>query len=151
MIRRVIVVTAVFFLLFCAIVAACSRWGGRYPLAPPPGSSRWLLLNDGLLAYEHNYGPTAGPLHWVPISAWLFHSGDRIEARSGNRVGYWFVDLSIAALVLYPLVLILVTWRFLRGAPQRRPGLCPSCGYDLRASKNRCPECGTEINGDSPE
>lgn len=29
-----------------------------------------------------------------------------------------------------------------RAGPE--PGLCPECGYDLRATPGRCPECGTE-------
>ena len=58
------------------------------------------------------------------------------------RLPYWaIVPLTAAVPVLYVRRL-----RWLRRAYRARQGLCPGCGYDLRASTGRCPECGEAIN-----
>jgi hypothetical protein len=52
---------------------------------------------------------------------------------------HWFL---IALLSAFP------AWRLAaarRRSRRRRAGLCPTCGYDLRASAGRCPECGGSV------
>ena len=46
---------------------------------------------------------------------------------------------------LPPVFWLLAVRRSLRARRRAKHGFCPICGYDLRASKDRCPECGMAI------
>jgi hypothetical protein len=52
---------------------------------------------------------------------------------------YWLLALLFAAAPAYRLV----TLRRRRAARRRGDNCCVRCGYDLRATPDRCPECGT--------
>ena len=95
------------------------------------------------------WGRTGGqdlPLYWnrhfpKPDEAtmrWGF-GWQRFASTSSVYVPYWF--LMLVALV-QPALMIARRHRARRGV---RLGLCGVCGYDLRASRERCPECGTAI------
>jgi hypothetical protein len=57
---------------------------------------------------------------------------------------YWTVALVLTPL---PLFWARATQRRLQRRSRRRHGLCTECGYDLRATPERCPECGHAAAG----
>jgi hypothetical protein len=54
-------------------------------------------------------------------------------------VRYWLVCFLAMLLPFAKGALCAAAWARHR---RRRAGLCPHCAYDLRATPDRCPECG---------
>lgn len=66
----------------------------------------------------------------------------------GQYVPFWSLNIAhrhalLTSAVLPLSWLIWLAWRQRRYRNRVERGLCPSCGYDRRASPERCPECGT--------
>lgn len=64
---------------------------------------------------------------------------------------HWELDVPVGYVIVVLLILpgewMWLLQRDRRRMRRERLGVCVRCGYDLRASKERCPECGTAIAG----
>ncbi len=111
-------------------------------------------------------------LHELLLHGWSFAHGDingdlrdRIWIPSRQSCGLFGLERIVASRasgdadegitywLMFPhwfVLLLLLPWPAMRGwgwltlRRRRRKGLCVGCGYDLRASPERCPECGME-------
>jgi hypothetical protein len=107
-----------------------NRWNRAYLYAPnsPPSDPM----------------PTSVPPHYPAI---LFHLGffvgnplPDLPKGTVNRVlilPHWFATILLALLPAWQFA------RWLRTRRRRAQGHCQKCGYDLRATPDRCPKCGT--------
>jgi hypothetical protein len=102
---------------------------------------KWVVWPDLDL-----YGVVTGPRRKLPGLVW---EDIHWEHRGGAQqppidrwkllVSYWLI-----ALLSTPLP-ALWAWRHYK-SQRFAAGLCQKCGYDLRASPERCPECGAAIS-----
>jgi hypothetical protein len=97
---------------------------------PAPVRWRWWPNLDGGEGYLINCPEHPGSYRELGISVphWM------VAAVTGSPAAMW-------------LALRLRTWR--RGR-RTRAGACAHCGYDLRATPDRCPECGTASVAEAP-
>jgi hypothetical protein len=72
----------------------------------------------------------------IPARATYLHPAVRWDGASLQLwIPHWLLLLLLIAIPIHWIQRTLL-------ARRRRPGFCPHCGYDLRATPDRCPECG---------
>ena len=103
------------------------RWRIVWPALPSYRESDRRLVGFGLEDVTRTDRYAVGPDRVI---------ADLVERRREWRFPLWVPLIGFGVL---PAARARCAWRVRR---RHRAGLCPTCGYDLRATPGRCPECG---------
>jgi len=145
--RRLLNFLTALSLALCVAVGALWLWSYQHPVLfgvagnSVEASRGWIYVNDlagqMMLALRRRIPPEPLNLVWrrTPENS---NTGQRFALPMAS-VPYWLLALPTGAMPAWRLAR-----RLLRHSSVDA-GLCIACGYDLRASKDRCPECGTLI------
>jgi hypothetical protein len=103
-----------------------------------PWEHQFISSDRELPRWEHHSLPSSetflGPSLWNRLG-FAYHPAPCQLEGGDIAAPAWFIVLLTAVLPVTRIVI----WKRRR----HRAGLCPACGYDLRATPERCPECGT--------
>ena len=152
--RRAFTLFSGLSLLLC--VAVCVLWAWSYQRLGAVNliaSERSLAIAapTGRLWFVYDTRP---PPYTISSESKPFRDIDSVAPGwTGMRRagGIWWVHTNVLTAIVVPTWMVAgpaavlpALWLAgrLRRRRQKRAGLCSSCGYDLRASPDRCPECG---------
>jgi hypothetical protein len=107
-------------------------WGLPSPSSPTPA---WECLYR--LGFTHRYNVAVPNANAMARFAAIGRAVPPMTHLRYVGVPYWLI---VALLGAGPALRIVASFARRRG---RRGGHCRTCGYDLRATPDRCPECGT--------
>jgi hypothetical protein len=117
------------------------RSGKQHVRTVPPPDRTWVTWSHATMEPERLTLLRRNVWQWLGFN---LHSATRrtntggLRTERAFRVPWWLIA---AVLALPPL---LATRRRGLRRQRRAKGLCEWCGYDLRATPGRCPECGRE-------
>ncbi len=134
------------------------RWGRltlmwtRFPVANVDASGYLVFRNAAIK--EQRPPPCTPIIHRTTRQAY-FEPGLVISSTERRLFGTFLprvhledglsriaIPLYLPVLALFAIVLMLCFLPLGRRRKRKKLGLCVKCGYDLRGSKDRCPECG---------
>ena len=138
MIRKTLTILSLIGLLL-----SVGLWGVSYGNCGYRSGTAWWILSNGVLTRSTPWSDE--PPHWVwrgrraailPIWSPQVHPND-YDQLLWISLPLWIPTL-VFGISLYACRPLLHR----RRRKRKKLGLCLKCGYDLRSSKDRCPECG---------